>query len=118
MNILKQVTDEEFTLEQLYNMLNVYKSKLEDNTYYVLFIRPKVYKTIKDKLDKNLFCTIKITDVMPDNKTQAIIMTRQQYENLFGWIEQEVCMSEKPIILITEPEKQLIEKDKGENKDE
>lgn len=84
---MRATTDEEFTLEQLHNMLNVYKSKLEDNTYYALFIRPKAYEMIKDKLDKNLFCTIKITDVMPDNKTQAIIMTRQQYENLFGWIE-------------------------------
>ena len=84
---MRATSDEEFTLEQLHNMLNVYKSKLEDNTYYALFIRPKAYETIKDKLDKNLFCTITITDVMPDDKTQAIIMTRQQYENLFGWIE-------------------------------
>lgn len=84
---MRATSEEEFTLEQLHNMLNVYKSQLDNNTYYALFIRPTAYEKIKDKLDKTLFCTIKITDVMPDDKTQAIIMTREQYENLYGWLE-------------------------------
>lgn len=83
---MRATSDEEFTLEQLHNMLNVYKSHF-NNTYYALFIRPELYEKIKDELDETLFCTIKITDVMPDDKTQAVIMTREQYENLYGWIE-------------------------------
>ena len=84
---MRTTSNEEFTIEQLNNILNVYKSKLEDNKPYALFIRPKAYEMIEDKLDKNLFCTIKITDVMPDDNTQAIVMTRKQYENLYGWLE-------------------------------
>lgn len=84
---MRATTDEEVTLEQLYNTLNIYKSKLEDNTKYALFIRPSAYEKIKDKLEDDLFYVIRQTDVMPDEKTQAIIMTRQQYENLLGWIE-------------------------------
>ena len=80
---MKATANEELTIEQLNNMLYVYKSKLE-NTAYALFIRPSAYEKIKDELNENLFYVIKQTDVMPDDKTQAIILTKKQYDEYFG----------------------------------
>ena len=67
------------------DLLNAIKksTSLESIEKLVLFIRPKVYEQIKDDLD-NAYCfdKVKVTDLLP-NDTQAIIMTKEQYENLF-----------------------------------
>lgn len=53
---------------------------------YVIFIDNNTYKKIQRELESCLFLKIIITDNLPQN-TNAIVMTRKQYDDLFNsWV--------------------------------
>lgn len=76
----------EMTLKSLNEMLLKYKNQI-DGKSYVLFIKRNAYEKIKAEIDNTLFFEIIVTDEMPDNNTQAIIMTKTQYDNLCNFGE-------------------------------
>lgn len=72
-------------INQIIKMLQSYKEKIAD-TSYVIFIDNNTYKKIQRELESCLFLKIIITDNLPQN-TNAVVMTRKQYDNLFNsWV--------------------------------
>lgn len=72
-------------INQIIKMLQSYKEKIAD-TSYVIFIDNNTYKKIQRELESYLFLKIIITDNLPQN-TNAVVMTRKQYDNLFNsWV--------------------------------
>lgn len=72
-------------INQIIEMLQIYKEKVVD-TSYVIFINNKTYKKIQKELESCLLLKVIITETLPEN-TDAIVMTKEQYDNLYkGWI--------------------------------
>ena len=78
---------EEMTFDDLKKLINKYQHALGGIEQLVIFIKPEIYEKLKDEIEFNWFSKIIKTEIMPDDQTFAVVMTKTQYDNYYGMWE-------------------------------